>query len=77
MTIAKKQKVKRACSDKRSLAASIHDDIADEKGAVAQYTRHINNPKTSPGHRKILRHIRGEEQMHIKELSGLLKSGDI
>ena len=77
MTIQKIQKTKRGCSDKRSLAASIHDDIADEHGAIAQYTRHINNPNTSPKHRKVLRHIRGEEKMHIKELKGILKSGDI
>ena len=68
---------KKDCKGKRGLVASVKDDLADEKGAISQYTRHMNNPHISPEHKKMLRHIRGEEKMHVRELKSIIKKGKI
>ena len=48
-------------------------DIEGENVAIRQYTDHINYPGIPEKHKKVLKHIRSEEEHHKKELEKLVE----
>ena len=54
------------------LKQGLHRDISGEKKAVRDYSQRIKESKDHPSASRTLRHIKGEEQEHKRELEGVL-----